>query len=237
MNLIRLFLTAILCVTCCLSVIPFTCSASQEKDIQTIKEIEIPKYLSIRVEDTLTPKPFFNNISVRDDGWFCLTTTCSDRALNLSYGTYFADVYDSLGEFQFCIRIDRAEDIVYPELAKDTLILYFLKFYISYDLATGELKCFEMQKFLTETSYWKKLEEMKFTIGTKKYRCKSAFEGYTKLIVEENGVETTILSFEGNNRKYLPLLVPLGYAVVAVVLIIARKHKVSRLRTEGDSLP
>lgn len=192
----------------------------------------LPADLEPQVLDVCADHQVFEQVSLREDGWFAVLSKYTNPSGNREdlFVLNYVDLYDEQGVFQkeLCFRTAQTVKI---ELTRETLDVYFYDFVLRYRLDSHEIQA----DAITPGAIWneerlRQLPQDEFSIGAWTYRCKKVSQGYTEFYRTNGRERQTLVSYEGtgfsaSNNMLISALGGLAAAGLVVFLHKRRKGK------------
>lgn len=161
--------------------------------------------VNFTVSDTCTGHSCFNQVSVREDGWFATYTQMEQEESQPTSGMFsqvYIDIFDAEAQLQKEISFEYSYNVAI-ELMANTVDIYLDGVLISYDWETDELTAWRIPAdALTTSGLYLKLHQPQFQVGEWSYRCERTYYGYATLTRENRNITEILLAYPGNGVEF-----------------------------------
>lgn len=204
--------------------IPFPTQAAVKDEISLLNECIFPREaVGFTVSDTCSGHSSFNQVSVREDGWFATYTQMTGNGTEPTEGMFsqvYIDIFDCDGKLQKEITFTYSGNMAI-ELLPDTIDIYLKEVLLSYNWGADELRAWKIPvNALTNSGLYLTMHKDRFQQGEWTYRCHRTTYGYARLTRENETRRETLLSYSGNGTRLGNQFVsPVVTAGIAVGLI------------------
>lgn len=223
-------------------IISFSCQAAVRDDISILSEYSFSREeVEFTVSDTCSGHSCFDQVSLREDGWFATYTQMTGDGTQAQEGMFsrvYIDIFDSKGNIQKEIRFKYSGNVAIELLTK-TVDIYLSHILLSYNWETDELEAWTIpEQSLTSSGLYFKLHADRFQQGEWIYRCHRTTHGYSELTRENGETKETLLSYSGNGvalkGEYLSPMVT-GICVAALMFLAGFLWKIYKKKDKGTT--
>jgi hypothetical protein len=200
--------------------------AAVKDEISILNEYSFSREaVGFTVSNTCSGHSSFNQVSVREDGWFATYTQMTGDGTEQLEGMFsrvYIDIFDSNGKLQKEITFAYSGNVAI-ELLSDTIDIYIKEVLLSYNWETDELLSWKIpENALTNSGLYLKMHKDHFQQGEWTYRCHRTTYGYAKLTRENDTRSEILLSYTGNGTRlgnqFVSPIVTGGIAAGLIVL-------------------